>query len=360
MGEITYRGRRAFSIENEQLKVTLLVEGGHLAELRHKASGTNPLWTPPWPSVEPSRFDPAKHGSLYGAHAESRLLAGIMGHNLCMDIFGGMSDAEAAAGLTPHGDGSIVPYSISDAGGVLTARARFPHARIEFERRIHLEGSIAIIEETARNLTSIDKPTAWTQHVTLGPPFLEKGKTLFRLPATRSRVYEQDFGGEFGRYVAGMDFDWPMVPLKQGGSLDLRILPDAKASSGFTTQLMDPRREQAFFLAWSPSSKALTGYVWRRTDFPWLGIWEENFAREQEPWNSRTLTRGMEFGVSPMPETRRQMIERPMLFGVPGYRWLPAKGEATVTYCAFVTIADAIPDEVAWSGGAKLAFHPAR
>ena len=33
----------------------------------------------------------------------------------------------------------------------------------------------------------------------------------------------------------------------------------------------------------------------------------------------------MEFGVSPMPETRRAMIERGTLFGVPTYRWIPAR-----------------------------------
>ena len=33
----------------------------------------------------------------------------------------------------------------------------------------------------------------------------------------------------------------------------------------------------------------------------------------------------MEFGVSPIPETRRAMIDRGKLFGVPCYRWIPAK-----------------------------------
>ena len=44
-----------------------------------------------------------------------------------------------------------------------------------------------------------------------------------------------------------------------------------------------------------------------------MGIWEENRSRLQPPWNGRTITRGMEFGVSPMPETRRAMIERARL-----------------------------------------------
>src|ERR1044071_10525037 len=95
MGEIIYRDRRAFSMESSQLRVTMLVEGGHIAELTHKPSGVNPLWTPPWPSIDPSEFNPAKHGETYGTHAESKVLSGIMGHNLCMDIFGGTSDRKS-------------------------------------------------------------------------------------------------------------------------------------------------------------------------------------------------------------------------------------------------------------------------
>ena len=44
------------------------------------------------------------------------------------------------------------------------------------------------------NLTACDRPIGWTQHVTLGPPFPQKGVTEFRASATRSKVFEQAFG----------------------------------------------------------------------------------------------------------------------------------------------------------------------
>jgi len=73
----TYRGRRAAAIENDALRVTVLREGGHIAEVFDKQTGVNPLWTPPWQSIEPSAYD-----GEYGNGVESRLLGGIMGHNL--------------------------------------------------------------------------------------------------------------------------------------------------------------------------------------------------------------------------------------------------------------------------------------
>ncbi|MFI5093900.1 MAG: hypothetical protein ACHQIK_10710 [Candidatus Acidiferrales bacterium] len=82
---------------------------------------------------------------------------------------------------------------------------------------------------------------------------------------------------------------------------------------------MDLRCEHAFFVTFAPAVKLAFGYVWKRSDFPWMGIWEENHSRTNPPWNGQTLTRGMEFGVSPMPESRREMVDRSRLFDVPTY-----------------------------------------
>jgi hypothetical protein len=111
---------------------------------------------------------------------------------------------------------------------------------------------------------------------------------------------------------------------------------------------MEPPRQHAFFLAFSPATRLAFGYVWNRADFPWMGIWEENRSRTNLPWNGETLTRGMEFGVSPMPESRRTMVDRGRLFGVPTYRWLPANGRIEVEYYAITQRADSIPEVLEW------------
>jgi hypothetical protein len=109
---------------------------------------------------------------------------------------------------------------------------------------------------------------------------------------------------------------------------------------------MDESREDAFFVAFSPTVRLAFGYVWNRRDFPWLGIWEENHSRCNAPWGRATLARGMEFGVSPMPEPRRQMIDRGRLFDVPTYRWIPAKSRVAVEYWAVMRDADTVPESI--------------
>src|SRR6266571_9168110 len=122
-----YRGRRA----------AILEKGGHIAEILDQRSGINPLWTPPWKSIEPSTYLRARH-TEYGSGSDAKLLAGIMGHNLCVDIFGGPSEEEAACGLTPHGDASIVRYEVEvDATDhAMSMRALLPLAELRIERRL--------------------------------------------------------------------------------------------------------------------------------------------------------------------------------------------------------------------------------
>jgi hypothetical protein len=346
MTESAYRGRSAAVFENGHLRITVLREGGHIAEIFDKQTGVNPLWTPPWPSIEPSEYDAADYPE-YGTGAEAKLLAGIMGHNLCLDLFGGPSPEEAAAGIAVHGEGSVLPYEIAESSGGIVMRVRLPMAGLEFERRLELRGRALAIHETVQNLTACDRPIAWTQHVTLGPPFLEPGVTQWGASATRSRVYESRFGDD-DYLQPGADFDWPHAPRNGGGVADLRTFDGSLPSSAFTTHLMDPKKEHAWFAAFSPSCKLAFGYVWRRADFPWMGIWEENHSRTNTPWNGVTEARGMEFGVSPMPESRREMIDRHRLFDVPTYRWLPARSRLEVEYWAVAQSAEFIPESIGW------------
>jgi hypothetical protein len=337
-----FHGRRAVSIENEALRVTVLKGGGHIAEVLHKKSGISPLWVPHWPSIEPSQFDPVTHPQ-FGGGADGRLLAGIMGHNLCLDIFGGPSDEEAAAGLTAHGEASVVEYAIDTRPGELVIEATLPMAALDVRRTLELRGDIVHIQERVRNLTACDRPIGWTQHVTLAPPFLRHGETEFRTSATRSKVFESEFG-PVDYLSAGAIFDWPDAPAIDGSVADLRVYSRRSSSSAYTAHLNDPSRPNAFFVAFTREFELAFGYQWKASDFPWLGIWEENRSREQSPWNGQSVTRGMEFGVSPFPETRRQMIERGSMFGVPTYRWIPAHATIAAEYQVAAREATSIPD----------------
>ncbi len=339
-----YSQRRVAQIENEEIRVTCTLEGGHIAEILHKATGVNPLWTPPWPSIEPSTYTGERHPE-YGHNAESKLLSGILGHNLCLDIFGPPSEQEFAAGIGVHGESSVASYEITVEGERLVARAHLPLAMLDFERTLTLApGGVLRIRESVMNLSGMDRPLAWTQHVTLGPPFLEPGVTRLFMPAKRSMVFPHELSQD-QRYRSGAVFEWPHAPNKDGTTTNLGIFPGGDRSAGITGHAVDQDREQAHFVAWHPGMGLAFGYSWWRADFPWISLWEENRSRKQAPWNGRTIARGVEFGLSPFAESRRDMVQRGSLFGVPTYRWLAARATASVEYAAFVFGSEDQPSE---------------
>jgi len=331
---MTFRGRRATAIENDALRVTVLEGGGHIAEILDKATGISPLWVPPWDTIEPADYDPARHPQ-FGDGADASLLAGIMGHNLCLDIFGGPSPAEAAAGLPAHGEAGVTRFAIDAHGDRLHMQALLPNAQLRVSREIVLAASEVRVREAVENLTSTDRPIGWTQHVTLGPPFLAKGATEFEIMADRSIVYPGTFGP--ADYLEpGAEFTWPDAPRADGGRSDMRRYSVATTSGAYTAHRMDRTSDVASFTAFSPEHQLLFRYTWRRADFPWLGVWEENRSRTGPPWNGRTLTCGLELGVSPFPESRQQMIERGRLFDTPTFRWIPARTVVEVAYTAML------------------------
>ena len=350
MPKTIFNGREAVTVENESLRVTVLVEGGHIAEVFEKSTGVSPLWVPHWASIEPSLFNQHQYPQ-FGSGSDAKLLAGIMGHNLCLDLFGGPSTEEAAAGYTAHGEGSVVRYEIDEAEEGLQMRAILPLAQISFSRSLQLRGNWVRIRETIKSLAALDRPIAWTQHVTLGPPFLDPATTTFRASMTRSIVASFDPG--FDAYLkTDAEFDWPYAPRAEGGISDLRQMQATAPASAYTAHLADPMRDDAYFVAYSPQFQLAFSYLWKRKDFPWMGIWEENCSRQQTPWNGCCITRGMEFGVSPFPESRREMVDRRQLFDVPTCRWLPAMSRQEAEYWIYCQPSTCIPESIS-------APHPA-
>jgi hypothetical protein len=103
----------------------------------------------------------------------------------------------------------------------------------------------------------------------------------------------------------------------------------------FHTNLMDTGQEHAWFSAVNPRLGLLVAYVWRRSDYPWLGVWEENRARKTPPWNGKAVARGMEFSNTPFPIGFRKAVDQGTFQGQKTFAWLPARGKVVCEYSFF-------------------------
>jgi len=184
-----------------------------------------------------------------------------------------------------------------------------PLAQIRFERTIELRGTAVRIHESAESFAAFDRPIGWTQHATLGPPFLERGVTQFRASATKSKVFESEFGTD--AYLnAAAEFEWPLAPGKDGTLKDLRVMNSATVSSAYTAHLMDRSREHAFFTAWNPAKKISFGYIWKTNRFSLARHLGREPQPDRNPVERPDSHQRHGVGASPYPESRRESVDR--------------------------------------------------
>ena len=333
-----WRKRQAWQLDNEALSLTVLQGGGHLADVR-LADGpeVNPYWTPKFRSIDPWAYRPSPRDD-----AEDRLLASICGHNVCLGHFGGPSAEEAAAGLGVHGEAPVARWEdygqkVSRDRLVFVCGCELPMAQMRLIRTFTTRrgSNVVRVREEIVSLSRRDTPYTACQHVTFGAPFLEKGVTLFDMSATSGHTFPGAISKK-QRLKADAPFAWPTAPGVKG-PVNLRVIDKAaRRSSDFSAQQMDPRRKEAWFSVVNPKVGLMVAYVWSRSDYPWLGNWEENFARASAPWSGRELTRGMEFANTPFPVSLRDAVDRGRFQGLPTFRWLPALGRVATEYSILV------------------------
>lgn len=345
--KITWRGREAYVLQNGLIRIVTLTGGGHIAELKFlQGSGfpdVNPLWIPPWKTIEPFRYRAPIHASKYGSAIEGKLLSGLVGHNICLDYFGPPSREEAKQGLSTHGEAPSSKWRKTDFEMTrdevaLSLSVKLPVACLTLHREIKLREreSVVYFKETVINERKYDHFFHWTQHVTLGSPFASHRHANVTIPAIQGKTDVHGYEEGKSLLAPGRFFRWPFAPGRRGKKTDLARFFQ-REGFGFVSALrVDPARQIGFIAAMNTRLNLAMGYCFRRCDFPWVTVWEENRAIASPPWNGRTQARGLEFGSTPFPVLRREAFASGCLFDTPTHVSIPARGRKTIRYVAFL------------------------
>jgi hypothetical protein len=323
MPECYFHNRAAWTVETNEIRVTILKSGGHIAEMVLKqGEPVSPLWLQPRLTIDSDSFDPLIHDAAYGNTSESRLLSGLAGHNLCFPFWGDPSPDEFAAGMTFHGETNIRRWQLlEERPGEATVEVTLPESSAKLRRRFWIQGHALHCESEATNLSAWDRPFAWCEHVTLGPPFLDSREVRFDASLTNGFVTGNS---------AGAHFIWPAGT---GGNskmpdFDLSQYSERPHDHVVNSFLADTLRELAFFTAVQRRFGLLFGYLYRRADFPWMNVWECN--------TEKMHTRGMEFSNTPHHGTMKKLIRAPDIWGMPTYEWLNARSTVRKRFTAFL------------------------
>jgi hypothetical protein len=346
--KVTWRGRECYEMGNGLVHLVTLTGGGHIAEFRFSdLTGNptiNPLWNPPWSTIEPYQYRAERHGSRYGSVTEGKLLSGIAGHHICLDYFGPPSEEEAAQGLSFHGEAPISKWRLTNRRVLadevsLMLSVRLPIAGLRFSREIRLcrGESVAYFTETVVNERKCDHFFHWTQHVTLGPPFLSPSDSTTTLPGTRGLTDPHGYDEGKALVASRRLFRWPTAPGHEGDAVNL-TRPFLRRGQGFVVGvLLDARRDIGFVAATNKKLGLMIGYCFRRGDYPWVAVWEENRAITAPPWNHITQARGLEFGTTGLPVPHREAIAMGELMNTPTFACVPARGRKVIRYLGFLS-----------------------
>ena len=344
-----WKGRPALHLANGVIEVVTLTGGGAIADLRLSAGAEelrhNVLWEAPWPSLDPNHYRPRVHNRTYGPEFVGKFLASFTGHALCLDYFGAPSESEIQQGLCLHGEASVNRWKVlkqSQSKGEVSAvmEVKLPNAGLKFQRelRIRRNETVVYVSETLFNMRATDHFFHWTQHVTLGPPFLAGGESMVFLPARRAISWPHGYEGK-SLLANSKEFTWPTPqPKRKYGGHFAAVL--ASGTGFVAAALLDPKQDVTCIAALNFKSGLILGYCFPRKAFPWVTVWEENCARQDSPWRGATQARGLEFGTTPMPVGKREAFRTGPLFETPTFQCVPAKGKLRVTYAIFLAPAN--------------------
>jgi hypothetical protein len=337
---VSFHGRKGYLLENDRIRVIALRGGGHIAEVRFTDGDArkrvNPMRVPHYQTIEPYEYDPARHDALYGNDSHRWLSSGYMGHLLCFPAFGPPSSpAEIKNGLGNHGEAPIVEWKPAGDSQTEGGRARLTYAadlakthyRVQRTLRLQPGESVLYVEESVENLEPYDRPVNWVQHATFGPPFVAPGKSYLDMSGTK---------GRFARGASTSSFTWPTGTTENGSDLNLRPFQPTPNSGLYYAVLMDQNRPLSFFTMYNPEFPVLIGYVFKTGDSPWVGDFQENQRLKNKPWDGKAVTRGIEFGTTPMPEGLRRSVDMGTLFGVPTFRWISGRERLETSFIIFL------------------------
>ncbi|RYZ52402.1 MAG: hypothetical protein EOO14_16800 [Chitinophagaceae bacterium] len=253
-------------LQNKACTATYTTRGGALVDFRLQPGGINPL-----------QF---RHREKSKGSKE----VFFNGHFVCLGNWGDPSAGEATRGHVKHGDFNRLQWLSSQKERQALLSAYSTLEGLYMERNVALDENAAVLQvtETVQNLHTVGRLYNLVQHPTIAAPFLD-GETIVDCNATKGFDYA------FPQFSENICKTWPCANAFDGETINLSS-PDRAYSSVFSF-LVNPADEWGWVTAYSPAQQTLLGYVWRRSDYPWISHWL-HFEGELIRY------RGLEFGTT--------------------------------------------------------------
>jgi hypothetical protein len=288
--DYTYRGMRVAFLENEAIRVGVLLDkGADIFEFTYKPLDLDFMWQSPIEFRKPFTAtsalpEGAFHDYFYGGWQE------------VLPSAGWASEPYQGTYQGLHGEVSLLPFEASlreDSPERVSLHTwvRTYRSPLKLERTLSLERnkSALFIQERLTNESENEFAIMWGHHPAFGMPFLSED-CVVTAPAKKVEVLAFHPNG---LWQPGGDYDFPMTPNRRTGKLQdiTRVLPRSTRSV-----------DVVFFKELSEGWYGLTneklgvgvGLAWDITLFKYLWMWQVYGGHNDYPWYGRTYNCALE------------------------------------------------------------------
>jgi hypothetical protein len=297
-------------LENNKTILTIDLFGGAITDFHLKNSDTNPL-----------SFAFAKEQMP----ANNKGGAPYQGHFLCLGRWGEPSSGEIIAGLPNHGQFANILWNTKERKqiNILEMEATALLEGLSLKRKIILgkHDPVYIVSEVVQNINPLGRLYNIVQHPTLAAPFLDE-TTLIDCNASTG------FDQAFYKQINSNTIHWPFAKDNMQNEIDLRrSLTPYNAVFSFVVKDDDG---YGWITAYSPRYNLLFGYTWKRSDYPWIHLW-------QHYTDGIIQYRGIEFGTAGIHQPFNEILNSsPILFGEKTYAFIDAGELVSKNYFSFI------------------------
>lgn len=298
------------TLQNKIASVTVDLFGGAIANFHIKANPVNPL---SFAFSKEQMPENNKNGAPY------------QGHFLCLGRWGEPSAGEINAGLPNHGQMANILWTAEDNNSQnelrMHANAALEGLRIQRTITLDENNSVFAVNETVKNINPLGRLYNMVQHPTLAAPFLDNNTII---DCNASAGFDQALYKDALNNV----LQWPTAKDKNKNSFDLRN-PSTSYNSVFSF-VVKQDCEYGWVTAYSPKYNLLIGYIWKRSDYPWIHLWQH--------WDGDTIKyRGIEFGTAGIHQPFKEILDTASnLFGEKTFAYIDAGETITKNYFSFI------------------------
>jgi Domain of unknown function (DUF4432) len=295
----TEAGHPAVYLENELLKITVLpLKGADIYNFIYKPSGIDFLWKNPiglWPPGSPP-------------HDGSGGMAFLENYEGCwQELFPSCNDPTTYRNMKIpfHGEVVSLPWTYRIEDNREERVSVYFHTKtqattFQLERVMTLErGSTRLtLDETVTNIGANPQHFVWGHHCVVGGPWLEAGCTL-DMGAKTITTIEQIYEEKTARLAPGQREPWPNARTRDGGTVDLSVIPGPEAHSHDDVYLTD--LNDGWISVTNPRLKLRFSLHWDAAVFKWIISWQPYGGAEALPFKGLPYAVGIEPWISNKP-----------------------------------------------------------